>query len=539
MVNKVSLEMEEYCYSSCETSRECSREKYQFRCNLLKVYQSLDEKDVQNLVYISPECSEDVQSGREYFLQLEKKGLLSPISYDYVLDRLTIVGREDVAIALMERIYQSPHTPRTLSTHLLARLLASGKEDMAVQLMHRKCRVQRLPNELSLPHQTLLLIFNAKEAICARHRTAVAKLRDPTFLQAEMGWLVKAYYRYTLSQSTKMDMEATMYHWPSLSVFEDSGALGELLRKTLESIFSFTDAFSMHVRTIINTENIQLESIKPSAITCNMAFDNFIEALTDTEWNCDGREDALNHKKRRDCPIGIHAQSACKSIADLCEGLPCGRSVEEAEESAKQDISTIDSCMYFCWYSTHMLHWMRTIIQMAASSRLDLTKYCEDIITVAAAHREVIVKNHNKFTQILGQEIMKVVDLVLNIPKHEETLSGYSMNAATYAGDAFDHPDSMAVYFYLYLIQLVVLACNSSRSSSPWELAKYFSSAQQVFGKSYIRNLKVAMEVASKTVTAVHTRVEDLRAKAIHLCPEASAERLLLSRILQDVDTQK
>ena len=47
------------------------------------------------------------------------------------------------------------------------------------------------------------------------------------------------------------------------------------------------------------------------------------------------------------------------------------------------------------------------------------------------------------------------------------------------------------------------------------------------------------MEVASKTVTAVHTRVEDLRAKAIHLCPEASAERLLLSRILHDIDTQK
>ena len=413
-----------------------------------------------------------MQSGHEYFLQLEKKGLLSPISYDYVLDRLTIVGREDVATALMERICQSPLTPRTLSTHLLACLLASGKEDMAVQLMHRKCRVQRLPNELSLPHQTLLLIFNAKEAICTRHRTAVAKLRDPTFLHTEIGWLVKAYYRYTLSQSTKMDMEATMYHWPSLSVFEVSGALGELLWKTLESIFSFTDAFSMHLRTIINTENIQLENIKPSAITCNMAFDNFIEALTDTEWNRDGRADALNHKKRRDCPIGIHAQSACKSIADLCEGLPCGRSVEEAEEAAKQDIFIIDSGMYMCWYSTHMLHWMRTIIQTAASSRLDLTNYCEDIITVAAAHREAIVKHHNKFTQILGQDIMKMVDLVLNIAKHEETLSGNSINSATTAGDAYDLTNNMTVYFYLYLIQLVAIV--HDLAAHAWELAKYF-----------------------------------------------------------------
>ena len=210
----------------------------------------------------------------------------------------------------------------------------------------------------------------------------------------------------------------------------------------------------MHLRTIISTENIQLENIKPSAITCNVAFDNFTEALTDTEWNRDGREDALNHKKRRDCPIGIHAQSACKSIADLCEGLPCGRSVEEAEE---QDIFIIDSGMYMCWYSTHMLHWMRTIIQTAASSRLDLTNYCEDIITVAAAHREAIVKHHNKFTQILGQDIMQMVDLVLNIAKHEETLSGNSINSATTAGDAYDLTDNMTVYFYLYLIQLVAI----------------------------------------------------------------------------------
>jgi hypothetical protein len=517
--------MEEHCHSSGETS---SHEKYQFRCNLLKVYQSLSVEDVKNLVYSSPECSEYVQSGREYFLQLEKKGLLSPISYDYVLDRLTIVGREDVAIALMERICQSPHTPRTLSTHLLARLLASGKEDMAVQLMHRKCQVQRLPNELSLPHQTLLLVFNAKEAICTRHRTAVAKLCDPTFLHTEAGEILDTYYQHIVLQSTKIDMETTTYQWSNLSVFEDSGNFGELLRKTLESIFSFSDAFRMYIHTITHSENIQLQSIKPSATTCNMAFDNFIRALTDIEWNLHEREDSMNHKKQRDSPLGMKALSACEAIADLCEGLPCGRSVKEAEEAAKQDLFIIDSGMYFCWYSTPMYHWMRTIIQMAASSRLDLTKYCEDIITVAAAHREAIVKNHNKFTQILGQEIMKMVDAVLNIAKHE-------VSSSDSASDAFDHPEYMAIYWYLYLLQLVAFTCKSS--SSPWELAKRFAGLHTMFHQSnHSKVLQSSIGVVSKMVTAAHTRVEDLRAKAIQLCPEASAERLLLSRILHFVN---
>ena len=535
--NTISFEMESYCYSSGKASQDCSREMYQFRCNLLKVSQSLSEEDVRNLVYISPECSEDVQSGREYFLQLEKKGLLTPSSYDYLLDRLTVVGREDVAIALMERICQSPCTSRTLCTHLLARLLASGKEDRAVQLMHHKCQVQQLPNKLSLPNQTLLLVFNAKEAICTRHKTAVAKLFDPTFLHAEVGGLVEAYFHHVL-QSTKIDMEATVYQWPSLSVFEDSGNLGELLRKTLESIFSFTDAFRVHINTIVHTESIQLQSIKPSVKTCSMTYDNFIQALTDTEWNCDGREESSSHKKLRDSPLGMQAQSACKSIADLCEGLSCGRSIEEAEVAAKQDISIIDSGMYFCWYSAPMLQWLRTIIQMAASSRLDLTKYCEDIITVAAAHRETIIKYHSTFTQILGQDIMKAVDLVLNLPKHEVLLSESSTNAATSASDAFDHPEYMAVYWYLYLLQLVALACNSS--SNPLELAKHFSSLHKTFQESsHTKVVESCMGVASKMAAAAHTRAEDLRTKAIQLCPKASAERLLLSRILPDLDTQK
>ena len=52
---------------------------------------------------------------------------------------------------------------------------------------------------------------------------------------------------------------------------------------------------------------------------------------------------------------------------------------------------------------------------------------------------------------------MKMVDLVLNIAKHEETLSGNSINSATTAGDAYDLTDNMTVYFYLYLIQLVAI----------------------------------------------------------------------------------
>ena len=83
-------------------------EMYHFRCNLLKLYQNLSYEDIKNLVYISPECPEDVKGGREYCQLLEKKGLISPTNYDYVLDRLTDIGREYLAFQLMERLHTRP-----------------------------------------------------------------------------------------------------------------------------------------------------------------------------------------------------------------------------------------------------------------------------------------------------------------------------------------------------------------------------------------------------------------------------------------------
>ena len=64
-----------------------------------------------------------------------------------------------------------------------------------------------------------------------------------------------------------------------------------------------------------------------------------------------------------------------------------------------------------------MHHWMRTIIQLAASSKLDLTMYQDIIVKVATEHREPIVRYHNELSQIIGQDAMKTIDSVLKIDK--------------------------------------------------------------------------------------------------------------------------
>jgi len=62
---------------------------------------------------------------------------------------------------------------------------------------------------------------------------------------------------------------------------------------------------------------------------------------------------------------------------------------------------------------------MRTIIQLAASSRLDLTKYKDAIIKVATDHREPIVQYHDELSKIIGQDAMRNIDSILQIYQQE------------------------------------------------------------------------------------------------------------------------
>ena len=360
------------------------------------------------------------------------------------------------------------------------------------------------------------------------HRKVIAKLCDPIYVRNEMGILLETYFNQSVLQCTRVDMEATVYQWPSFSVFEDRGTLGELLEDTLESIFSFADAFHTHTAAVMNTATIQPQSIKPTAIACNLAFENFNKALKDSAWNHSGREDAANRKKRRDCLLGIQTLSACKAIADLCEGLSCGKSVEEAESLVKEEIFIIETSMYACWYSTPMYHWMRTLIQLAASSKLDLTKYYNNIMKIVAKHREPIIKYYNKFTQLLGKDVLEMVDPALNSPQNSPMI----ISAPT--SNTIDHLEYMAVYWYMYLLQLVEFACNSCRR--PWEIAERFANVHHEFHQSsYSEVLKSSMVIGQKMVTTAHAQVENLRLQAIGICPKSSAESILLSQLLPDI----
>ena len=206
------------------------------------------------------------------------------------------------------------------------------------------------------------------------------------------------------------------------------------------------DAYRTHTETIISSGSAQPQSIEPSTIACNEAFSRFSEALADSGWNPDGRQDPIIRRTERNFQVDIQAQSALKAIADLCEGLPCGKKIEEAEGLVKEEVFTISTGIYGCWYSTPMYHWMRTLIQLAASSELDLAKYHAHIIRVVTRHREPIIQYYSKFRQLLGRDTLEMVDPILNMPQPKTSPSEKTTAVTTTIDTGSIHPEYIVIY---------------------------------------------------------------------------------------------
>ena len=546
--------------SLSETGCANNSELYHFRCSLLKVSQQLRSDEVRELVYICTEitCTENIAKGHDLFLDLEKNGLILPGNYDYLLDRLLQIGREDLVTYLMERICQSPrtqcdvankmlnrllktgrdevalhflkwmckslHTPSTSHTHLMEHLINRGRGDLVMELMGRMSCLH-LPRGLQSDQQTMQVVYHAKQSMCTSHKAALSMLSF-TASSAQMNDTLTKFHQ-EVRKCVGMQPEAIFIQWSNFPVCKN---FKEILSNTLECIYPFADAFRDIVTTINKAENVDVDRIRMSATTCNITFDDFNKVHAFTQWSPSEREAALRLRKTRNIPGSIHIQTAVRSISNICEGLLCRRMMEEAKAKINDRLFILETAMYVLWCAVPMHHWMRTIIQLAASSKLDLTMYQDIIVKVATEHREPIVQYHNELSQIIGRDAMRNIDSVLKINKLATSTSGITPKTASVQSN-FDLEGYMVTNWYIYLLQLLVLACDSSPNS--WEIASKTGEHHCSFHKkSHDKIRECGLENARKLFIAIHTEVENFKAELVHQCPESSAERMLLSGLL-------
>ena len=551
-----------------EIRGESNPELYRFRCSLLKVSQKLTTEEVKELVYICTEikCTENIAKGHDLFLDLEKKSLILPGNYDYLLDRLLQIGRADCVTYLMEHICQSPHTQWDVANKMLNRLLKTGRDEVALHLMEWMCKSPHTPSTfpahlmehlinsgrgdllmqligrmsclhqprgLQTDQQTMQVVFHSKQIMCASHKTALSMLSFTTSsLSVQMiGVLTK--YQQEVRQSAGRHPEAIFIQWPNFPMCEGSGTTQNILSNTLECIFSFSDAYCEMLVAIIRAKNVQVDRMKMPAETCNSSIDDFNKVHAITQWNPSEREAALHVRSMRNIPGAIHIQTAVKSICSICEGILCGRMIEEAGTRLSDRLFILETTVYALTFAVPMYHWMRTIIQLVASSKLDLTKYRDTIVKVATKHREPIVQYHNELSQIIGQDAMRNVDSVLQIGEHElaKFPSGIAPTSTTCAQSSFNIEMYIVVKWYAYLVQLLALACDSS--IKPLEIASKMCEHHYSFHEKHHKDvLECAMDIAKKVFIGIYTEVESFKAGLIQQSPESSAERMLLNGLL-------
>ena len=458
-----------------------------------------------------------------------------------MLDRLLRTGRDDVTLHFMEWMWKSSHPSRDFCAYLNDRLISSGREDLAMQLMGcTSCF--NLPKGFRSDQQTMQVVCRAKQSMCTELTTALSMLSIPDSpINVQLNCLLSKYY-LDVKQSATMEPGAMFIHWSDLPVCKASGSIEYILSNTLESTFSFADAFRNIVAAVNKVEKRNLGEIQLLAKTCNSSIDHFNKVHAHTGWNPSEREEVLHLRSMRMIPGAIHIQTACKSISSICEGILCRRAIEGAKAAASDRLFTLETVFYAMCFSVPMFHWMRTIIQLAASFKLDLTRYQDTIIKVAANHREPIVQYHNELSQIVGQDAMRNVDSVLQIHKQEVVTSvSESAPTPTHIQNSFDLERFMGVLWYAFLLQMVVLACD--HSSNPWELASKMGQHHCSFHVDRQKDvMESSMAGACNVFTAIHTEVENFKEDVIQACPKSSPEKALLSGLLPtatNVDWQK
>ena len=504
----------------------------------------LTTEHVKELAYICTEINTaDITKGHDLFLELETKGFIMPGNYDYLLDRLLQIEREDLVTYLMERTCPFPHTQWNVPQELLDRLLKARRDGVTVHFMKWICRspntltylpayllkhlinsgredlVLQIVNCLYLPQEfqtnqlIIQTIYNARKHMCASHKKALLMLS-----RVQMSGTLKRHYQ-DVRQSASIHANI---QWPSFSVWEGHGAIN--LSNTLDCVFSFADAYCTMLTTINRVENIDVDEMVTCATICQSTIDIFNAAHAVTKWNPSEREELVRFKETGKLPGAIHIQTAIDCICSVCEGFLPLEILKETKAKVSDRLFILETALYAPRWTVPMYQWMQTIIYLAASSKLDLTKHRDIIVKLATEHKEPIVQYHNELSQIIGQDVMRNIDSVLQIDKHEMTSDITSI--ATSVRSKFELARYMVVHWYAYLLRLLVLACDCS--ASPWEMASRIGERHSSFHDQIDKErFECAMGIASKIFIANHTEVENFKVELIQRCRETSTKRFL------------
>ena len=449
------------------------------RLLLLNISDRLCAEDVERLLFICPSVpySESLKKGYQLFLELEYQKKLGPGNYHFLSERLRQIGRVD-----------------------LANMVAA----------HMGTLLPYNPVKFSSMQQTLDLLFASKRSFY--HSEAVRLTNNHRNWEkiVSMGF-------GAISNACKIDK-------PMTSQELNFGNVSTLFQDTLQVLHTLPNAFFRHLSIMNSSEYVDPRVFGPLVQECHESFDTFCTQLGAVQWSRDVRGRLLNMRNCRQDPVGVPAHNACKSITDICHVILSEVDMETETSRTDQKLFYIESLDYGFLYYGHLLGWLATCIRLADSTQLDLSKLHHDIMEIVAEYREYMIENYHILSRIIGDQIMKKV-----LPRRQKSRERLYQEHTQIKG-AYNHGRAVALPFCALLLLLAASASNCT-----FNLHEVSERLEGI-----IRNLKrpaleTCIHLKLKMARAMKVEVDNLRQRAIELCPDSSLQRTVMENLFVDV----
>ena len=453
------------------------------RLLLLNISDRLGSEDVERLLFICPSVpySESLKKGYLLFLQLEHQKKLGPGNYQFLSERLRQIGRVD-----------------------LANMVAAH---MGTVLPYNSAKFNSM-------QQTLDLLFASKRSYYQSEAVRLTNNHRNWEAIVTMGFSA-------ISNACKIDKSVT---FPELNF----GNVGALLQDTLQVLHTLPDAFFRHLSIMNSSEYVDPRVFGPLVQECHESFDEFCTHMGAVQWSGEVRGKLLKMRNSRQDPVGVPAHNACKSIIDICNVILSEVDMERETSRTDQKLFFIESLDYGFLYYGHLLGWLATCIRLADSMQLDLSKLQYDIMKTVAKYREYMIGNYKILSRILGDQIMKKV-----LPRRQRSLQCLYQEHTQGQG-AYDHARAVQMPFCALLLLLA-----ASASDCTFNLHEVSERLEGIIRHMKSPAVETCINLKLKMARAMKVEVDNLRKRAIELCPDSSLQRTVVENLFADIhDTQ-
>ena len=482
-------------------------------CSLLTTLsQKLSRDDIESLVFscgdiLPPAVANKITNAADLLRELKQRDQLRPTNYDYLREKLELVGRNDLAVLLPDQVevyfgqpvpnlqrktflgfVDSPSAsllvpqdlqslkfcppnsaPRVFVMHLCDQLSSEDMKkltflmnlplhnDRVTSLELAECFERKggilsrsmidnlIPclkaigridlsqlvtcitvplafttSSLSTSHQQLNMkigmMLHSKRQSYDLHMHMLAKLEVDKEFRAQLMVPVIKEVAKLFNHSNIVPLAKSLLR--SLRTeSKNSTDFDSLLRSSLLKISHLNKCYSMQVRLLESSNDIQSVSYNGVVSKCHEFYHSFDSLMDNIDWNPEARRELKRNIELQRTPFGSPGAHACQYILDLCQEVCNCDQLKQEVKIILGNIGSLRSLHYCCLYEVLASQWLATLVCLftstsdlscdLSSTALDLGKHKDLLLTIVQQNKDDILRMYPHISAIIGNDTME------------------------------------------------------------------------------------------------------------------------------------